>query len=192
MNNLSSSVHVADRPRHKKYFYFLDTLTIMCYNLIRKVVEKMILTILLVGIILLVISLWLGSKKEWIEESAWIGLFVLGTLIILVSGIWSLAQFYEIKQIEHTNEQRIKLYEDYNAEIKLQVDAVALQYLDHESEIYEQFNSTEILLIVPELNSNTVIMEQIALYEENELKLLELREQKINLSFMKFILYWGG
>ena len=47
------------------------------------------------------------------------------------------------------------------------------------------------LLIVPELDANTVIMEQIALYEANEQKILELREKKIDLSISKFILYFG-
>jgi len=151
----------------------------------------MIITLLIISIALFVFGCKFGSTMEWEDHAGWIAPIVVGGAGTVIFLIMSSLYFIEIVKVEQTIDNRIELYESYNEDIKAQVDAVAIQYIDYEGEIYENFSTQDILLIVPELDANTVVMEQIALYETNQLKLLNLQEKKIDLSFNKFLLYWG-
>ena len=44
----------------------------------------------------------------------------------------------------------------------------------------------------PELKSDKLVEEQISVYEENNKKIRELKEDKINLKVKKWWLYFGG
>lgn len=150
----------------------------------------MYLTILVFGIICLIIGIVFGGRYDW-GDGWYIAPMVAGVVLTFIFTILCCVSLVDIITVEITIDERIELYESYNADIKLQVDAVAREYVDYEAEIYDNFATQDILLIVPELDANTVIMEQIALYEANELKILELREQRLNLQKDKFLLYWG-
>ena len=93
-------------------------------------------------------------------------------------------------------EEKIVMYEEENAVIEQNVSTIVQTYIEHESGIFDkvaQNNGSVIMLAskYPELQSNTLIQEQINIYVENNSKIKELKEEKISASIWRWFLYFG-
>lgn len=94
-----------------------------------------------------------------------------------------------------TIDEKITMYQEENNKIEKQLDTLVSNYMNYESNTYEKFKSEGSITLVsmyPELKSDKLVEEQISVYEENNKKIRELKEDKINLKVKKWWLYFGG
>lgn len=94
-----------------------------------------------------------------------------------------------------TIDEKITMYQEENSKIEKQLDTLVSNYMNYESNTYEKFKSESSITLVsmyPELKSDKLVEEQISVYEENNKKIRELKEDKINLKVKKWWLYFGG
>ena len=92
-------------------------------------------------------------------------------------------------------DDKIELYENQNREIENKVKIVVEQYMEHEKKTFKELKGTDsymtLVTLYPELKSDKLISEEIALYEENNKKIAELKEQKIDAKIYKWWIYFG-
>lgn len=94
-----------------------------------------------------------------------------------------------------TIDEKISMYQEENTKIEKQIDTLVSNYMNYESDTYEKFKSESSITLVsmyPELKSDKLVEEQISVYEENNKKIREFKEDKINLKVKKWWLYFGG
>ena len=92
-------------------------------------------------------------------------------------------------------DEKIAMYQEENNKIEKQIDTLVSNYMNYESNTYEKIKSESSITLVsmyPELKSDKLVEEQISVYEENNKKIRELKEDKINLKVKKWWLYFGG
>lgn len=91
-------------------------------------------------------------------------------------------------------DEKITMYQEENTKIEKQLDTLISNYMNYESNTYEKFkleSSITLVSMYPELKSDKLVEEQISVYEENNKKIRELKEDKVNLKVKKWWLYFG-
>ncbi len=146
--------------------------------------------ILIILLITLIISRSI-SKHSWnsvadtVYISSVISLFVwLTVFMIILSGVSN----------GLTIDSKIELYQSQNAEIESKVQATVASYLAHEKQTYKDLKPDNAIAVVsayPELHSNELVKKQIEVYEDNNKKILGLKEAKLNQPIYKWWLYFG-
>lgn len=92
-------------------------------------------------------------------------------------------------------DDKIAMYEEENARIETQIADVVEQYQKYETEIFTEVtpeSSMTLVALYPELKSDTLVQSQIDIYVQNNEKIKELREKKINEKIYRWWLYFGG
>lgn len=135
-------------------------------------------------------SIFLYSKQEDLDRD----LFILVAVPILVIPLF--IQILLIASlISGLNlDSRIELYQSQNAEIESKIQATVASYLAHEKQAYRDLKPDNAIAVVsayPELHSNELVKKQIEVYEDNNKKILGLKEEKLNQSVYKWWLYFG-
>lgn len=93
-----------------------------------------------------------------------------------------------------TLDDKIAMYEQENAAIEQSVDVLVKDYYKHESDTYSSLTPENAVLFAsayPELQSNELATKQLEIYVDNNNKIKELKEDRINLSNNRFWLYFG-
>ena len=91
-------------------------------------------------------------------------------------------------------DSRIELYQSQNTDIESKIQATVTNYLAHEKQTYKDLKPDNAIAIVsayPELHSNELVKKQIEVYEDNNKKIMSLKEEKLNQSVYKWWLYFG-
>ena len=135
-------------------------------------------------------SIFFYSKQEDLDRD----LFILVAVPILVIPLF--IQILLIASlISGLNlDSRIELYQSQNAEIESKIQATVASYLAHEKQTYRDLKPDNAIAVVsayPELHSNELVKKQIEVYEDNNKKILGLKEEKLNQSVYKWWLYFG-
>lgn len=81
-------------------------------------------------------------------------------------------------------DEQIAIYEEENAKLEEEVDAIVKSYMRFEQETYEQFkneSSTVLIQLFPELKSNEVIQRQLSILEENKNQIVALKIKRTKL-----------
>lgn len=89
---------------------------------------------------------------------------------------------------------QIEMYQEENIVLETKIDNAVSIYLDHEGLVYDmdKLDATTVLVVLPELNGNELVKQQVETYISNSSKIKELKERKINLSIWKFLVYFGN
>ena len=121
---------------------------------------------------------------------------VFGTLGGLIGFIALIGIFVNIGFLVYgrTLDDKIAMYEQENAAIEQSVDVLVKDYYKHESDTYSSLKPENAVLFAsayPELQSNELATKQLEIYVDNNNKIKELKEDKINLSKNRFWLYFG-
>ena len=135
-------------------------------------------------------SIFFYSKQEDLDRD----LFILVAVPILVIPLF--IQILLIASlISGLNlDSRIELYQSQNAEIESKIQATVASYLAHEKQAYRDLKPDNAIAVVsayPELHSNELVKKQIEVYEDNNKKILGLKEEKLNQSVYKWWLFFG-
>ena len=145
----------------------------------------MMIVLILISIILSVIILFKDDDTELLSIP------ITGYLIKLGIIIYLLIKLVGTSVID----EKIELYTTQNKEIENKVEEVVKQYMQHEHNTFVELKTDTsyitLVTLYPELKSDELIKQEIVLYEENNKKIINLKEQKINKSLYKWWLYFG-
>ena len=144
----------------------------------------MMIILCLVSIALIIFCL---TNYTW-EDEVWIPICGLGIKLVVVGFL--ISELIRCGNIE----KRIEIYEQHNQMIEEKVEVVVKQYMDHENKTFTDLKSESYITLVslyPELKSDELIAKEISLYEENNKKILELKEEKLDARIYRFWLYFG-
>ena len=86
------------------------------------------------------------------------------------------------------------MYQTENRNIEEQVDTLVKEYMEHEDNTFENARSKDTMTLVslyPELKSDSLVKEQISVYNKNNAQIKKLKEKKIDVSVAKWWLYFG-
>lgn len=143
----------------------------------------MFILFFLIGVVIITLGIWLDEYNFSgfgiiIVAIALLGIFI--NIGYLVRG--------------RTLDDKIAMYEQENTAIEQSVDVLVNDYYKHESDTYSSLKPENAVLFAsayPELQSNNLAMKQLEIYVENNDKIKELKEDRINLSRNRFWLYFG-
>jgi hypothetical protein len=142
-------------------------------------------------IILLIIISIIGFIIAYVIDEDFAGFFSVCFCVLLVIGMFLGISVSNGKTID----EKIVMYQEENNKIEKQIDTLVSNYMNYESDTYEKIKSESSITLVsmyPELKSDKLVEEQISVYEENNKKIREFKEDKINLKVKKWWLYFGG
>ena len=92
-------------------------------------------------------------------------------------------------------DDKIAMCQEENATIEQDIDRIAKEYLKHEHDTFTDLKTEEssitLVTLFPELKSDTLIQQQLEIYVANNAKIRKLREEKIDIVKLKWILYFG-
>ena len=91
-------------------------------------------------------------------------------------------------------DDKIAMYIEENQNIEIQMNDLVEQYMNYESGTYGELkgeSSITLVSLYPELKADTLVAKQIEVYIDNNAKIKELKEKKIDLSAKKWWLYFG-
>lgn len=156
----------------------------------------MIILLLILAIIAMVIGLVLSIKNDF--ESVGIGFFGLfvgiGGCVVVLTMVVLTFGFADSAISGKYIDEKIAMYQEENANIEEQIDALVQNYMKYESDTFAEFKSEDSMTLVslyPELKSDELVQNQISIYTENNKKIKELKEQKIDVAKSKWWLYFG-
>lgn len=142
---------------------------------------------LIVLIIVAIIAMFLGG---WIENDFLIGAGItLGVIVIIAAIIMA----FDVSYSTVIN-KKIAMYKEENTKIENEVKVIVENYKDYEGKTLKEFkidNLTVALSLYPELKTNELVKTQITIYVENNKKIKELKEDKLNYSVARWWLYFG-
>lgn len=152
----------------------------------------MIIVLIFISIAIIILGLYLN--KDINTEDSGMFLTVAGTIgfaIKIIALIILLNSLINIRVVD----EKIELYTKQNKEIENKIELVVNQYMEHENKTFSELKTTEsyitLVTLYPELKSDKLIEKEITLYEENNEKIISLKEQKINEKIYKWWLYFG-
>lgn len=152
----------------------------------------MITLILILILAIAIISVVVDNKSRYGNDTAKF-IFEISVFCLVIFLIPFIALLMSVSN-GPTIDSRIELYQSQNAEIESKVQATVASYLTHEKQTYKDLKPDNAIAIVsayPELHSNELVKKQIEVYEDNNKKILGLKEEKLNQSVYKWWLYFG-
>lgn len=152
----------------------------------------MITLILILILAIAIISVVVDNKSRYGNDKAGF-IFEVSVFCLVIFLIPFMALLMSISN-GSTIDSRIELYQSQNAEIESKIQATVANYLAHEKQTYKDLkpdNAITVALAYPELHSNELIKKQIEVYEDNNKKILGLKEEKLAQSVYKWWLYFG-
>ena len=159
------------------------------------------MVILIFGIALVALIVFLVLRVKYpSEENYLLDSHSFFTFMSWVSGIVVLGSFISFCSLsttvstENTIDEKIKMYQEENANIEKDIDKVVKEYLKHEHDTYADLkNESSITLVTlfPDLKSDNLVQQQLNIYVRNNSTIKYLKEEKIDISKKKWILYFG-
>jgi hypothetical protein len=120
--------------------------------------------------------------------SSLIGFFA--SLVVIAFFIINCVQLSETKVVN----EKIKMYTEENNKIEKQIDIVVKEYMEYEGKTLSELkgdSSITLVTLYPDLKTDELVKAQITTYQENNKKIKELKEIKINAKIYKWWLYFG-
>ena len=156
------------------------------------------MALVLLGIGILAIIAGVIINAHTFEDGLALTLIVIGVIVALVGAVGTLACGILLTNDMYVDE-KIEMYEEENKRIEEEVANAVNAYVEHEAEVMnktsekiEPGDSMYVVLAYPELNSSELIAKQIKIYYENNNKIKQLKEDKINIKVYKWWLYFGN
>lgn len=89
-------------------------------------------------------------------------------------------------------EDKITMYTEENEKIEKEISTIVENYLDHEKYVFDKNISMPALIsLYPELKSDSLVQNQIKIYENNNKQIKSLKTKLIELQKSKFMVYFG-
>ena len=149
----------------------------------------MIIVLIILTILAIVLGFITIDDYDGISIISFIGAVILGIFDVIIIGIIILHYTNGI-----TAKPKIKMYEEENTRIEEKINTLVLNYMEYEGKTLKEFKTDNSMLLVnlyPDLKSDKLVEEQIKIYNENNKKIKELKENEIDLKIGKWLLYFG-
>ena len=153
----------------------------------------MIIAFLILSILIIVASIIGLYKCSYGEESGFVISFIIGIVLIVVSIVFLFNFVNDVKQLDIID-KKIEMYQEENTKIENDIDVLVKQYMEHEKSTLKEFkpeSSITLINLYPDLKANELVQQQIKIYTENNNKIKELKENKLNYQVSKWWLYFG-
>lgn len=122
-------------------------------------------------------------------------MIVFGAIAAIIVLIVFLVQIDLLVKVSVIDE-RIAMYEEQNANIEEQIEAVVKQYQEYESGIMTEIGDKDsyitLVSLYPELKADALVGKQIEVYLSNNESIVALKNQKLNERVYRWWLYFGG
>lgn len=151
--------------------------------------------------ILSVIALIVFCVLQFKFHSGDTGSHLVFVLFSWISGFIALISLWEICDLsttvftESTIDNKIKMYQEENANIEQDIDKIVKEYLKHEHDTYADLKTEEssitLVTLFPDLKSDNLVQQQLEIYVKNNSTIKSLRKEKIDISKKKWLLYFG-
>ncbi len=129
------------------------------------------------------------TVHDFFTAMSWVFGFI--TLGLIITICW----LSTIVATESTIDSKIAMYQEENTNIEQDIDEIIDEYLKHEQDTFEglktEKSSITLVTLFPELKSDTLVKQQLEIYVDNTTKIISLKEEKIDISKIKWILYFG-
>lgn len=115
-------------------------------------------------------------------------------IAIAVFLIWDFMLACDLGTNSVVMDEKIAMYQEENKKIEESIDTKVQLYMEFEAETYASLkdkDAIDLVTLFPELQSDELVKEQIKVYTKNNDKIKKLKEKKINLSKVKWKLYFG-
>ncbi|OAQ57066.1 hypothetical protein [Enterococcus thailandicus] len=148
----------------------------------------MSIVILLIGIILMSLGIYVADRES--TE----GMFAVGTVVVMLGLLMIASNSVDVVK-GRTYDKKIEMYQEENKKIENQIDLIVRKYMTHEDETLKKAkyeSSMTLVSLYPELKSDSLVKEQIKIYNKNNSKIKELKESQIDVTTAKWWLYFGG
>ena len=163
----------------------------------------MLIVLFAIFLLMIIIGVLLGS---WANERYYEGTEVIASCGIVIGCI---AEFivvcciigcaFGISQLK-VADRKIQMYEEENNNIQNQVAEIVKNYQDYEQNTYTEslknidISNTDVVVLsqlYPDIKSNEMVSKQIQIYQDNNNKIKEIKEEKLNNEICKWWLYFG-
>lgn len=147
--------------------------------------------LLVISIGVIVISFFLIKSYTYFEWG--LASLCIGLLVGISAGVGIITNL-DIVASGKVIGEKISMYQTENSKIESQVDVLVKQYMEHENDTFDEAKGTDSMTLIslyPELKSDTLVKEQIKIYNKNNSQIKKLREKKIDVSVAKWWLYFG-
>lgn len=163
----------------------------------------MLIVLFIIFLVMIIIGYkladWAGYNHEGIEILG-IGGIVLGCIAEFFIVCFIIGCVVCISQLK-VADTKIKMYEEENDNIQNSISEIVENYKNYEQNTYSEslknidINNTDIVVLTqlyPDLKSNEMVSKQIQIYQDNNNKIKEIKEEKINNQVAKWWLYFGN
>lgn len=148
---------------------------------------------LIVILLFIATFIYAYAYKRNSERDSYIILAIICGLLDAFLAVWLFSCINTVATA-HTIDEKIEMYQEENANIEESINILVKEYMDFESELYSDLKSESFITLIalyPELKSDELVQEQINIYTRNNAIIKELREEKIDVSKQKFLVYFG-
>lgn len=156
----------------------------------------MLTLLFIIALAFMIVFIILGNNTQKHDD---IGFFVGALLTGFIAFVLLISVVYQSYQVfcrANTIQTQIEMYEDENSKIEEKINTVVQDYLEHEKETYNDIKPENViaaLSMFPELNSSELVKKEIEIYQSNEAKLIELKEEQITgIPMARYLLYFGN
>ena len=120
----------------------------------------------------------------WISSIGAILLGIIDLIIVIIIINFGIETF--------TIDDKIKMYQEENKNIEIQITTIIQNYQGYEKEIISNIADMEVILIkFPELSTSELVKTQMNVYIENNNTIKNLQSKKIETKIAKWLLYFG-
>lgn len=163
----------------------------------------LVVGIIVTGIILALLVIGSYYNEEYDRALIWLVMTIGAVVIGLIEIVMIICLPFCISNCVtlSTCDKKIAMYQEENENIQSQINQIISNYMEYEQNTYSNaikeidLNNTDIVVLTqlyPDLKSNEMVNNQINIYQENNKKIKELKEEKINKQISKWWLYFGS
>lgn len=148
----------------------------------------MSLVILVIAVLLIILGICWSCKTDLGDLIA-----ILGVIVLLISLVMIVINSVKVVK-GRTYEKKIEMYQKENAKIEQQIDSIVLNFIEHEDKTFgnaKNEGNIALVSLYPELKSDSLVKEQIKIYNNNNSKIKFLKESDIDTMTAKWWLYFG-
>ena len=153
----------------------------------------MIIIFIILSVLIILAELIGWAKSDYWNEEGWSILTSLGVILLMANIIALFIMVNQVKELDIID-KKIEMYQEENTKIENDIDMLIKQYMEHEKKTLSEFKSESSITLVnlyPDLKSNELVQQQLNIYVENNNKIKELKNNKLEYQLSKWWLYFG-
>lgn len=136
-----------------------------------------------------------NRREELTVSEVYCLIAVVSLFAVIVFLIWDFKLACDLGTNSVVIDEKIAMYQEENEKIEKSIDTKVQLYMEFEAETYASLknkDSIDLVTLFPELQSDELVKKQIDVHTKNNDKIKKLKEKKINLSKIKWKLYFGN